>query len=260
MLVLADWMPPSYRAGGPTKSLGRIVAQEAASHDLSVITRSHDLGERKPHAGVTPDRWVLAGGARVNYASARPGVVLRLIWEERRDIDVLYVNSIFSAWFALLPLLMVGLGLVRPRVLLVAPRGELSPDAMRIRPWRKRLVLGALRLLVLRRRLVVWHASSVQRGSLHPGRARRPTRRAHCGQERSCAGAGGRRRGVGRSTARSVFGAHRPDQEFPAVGARHAARQVTDSADDHWFRARTGSIGVAVSQNYDRCRLTSKCM
>ncbi|MCC6498505.1 MAG: glycosyltransferase [Propionibacteriaceae bacterium] len=66
----------------------------------------------------------------------------------------------FDFSFSILPQILMGLGLWRKGRLVLAPRGELSPGALSIKPVRKRVFLRAYRLLGRHRR-VLWHASTL---------------------------------------------------------------------------------------------------
>jgi len=87
----------------------------------------------------------------------RPGALARLLRET--SYDTLYLNSLFSRDFGILPLLLQRLGTV-PRVpTLLAPRGELSPGALALRPIKKRAYIAAARSAGIASH-VTWHATS----------------------------------------------------------------------------------------------------
>lgn len=160
ILLLAGYYPPAFLAGGPTRSLPRIVEALRDEFDFRVVTRDHDLGSSAPLPGVVSDHWIETGGARCRYLSGRRGLAGQLIRVLRRTRhDVLYLNSLFSLPFSLIPLFLRRLGPVSRGGLLVAPRGELDPSALALKAARKRLYLRLVRSL----RLLddaVWHAAT----------------------------------------------------------------------------------------------------
>lgn len=160
ILVLADYYPPAYRAGGPTRSLPRIVERLGAKLDFRVITRGRDLGTHTSLPGIPLNRWIPAGKGTCLYLSrwrsSGGGVALALRGTAH---DVLYLNSIFSIPFSLVPLLLRRFRIVPRRGLVIAPRGELDAGALSLKKRRKSLYLGIVRWLHLVDE-AVWHATS----------------------------------------------------------------------------------------------------
>ncbi len=73
--------------------------------------------------------------------------------------DFVYLNSLFARSHSIFPMLIFRLFPSRGRSILLAPRGELSPGALHVKPWRKRLFLILARMTGIYDR-VLWHASS----------------------------------------------------------------------------------------------------
>jgi glycosyltransferase involved in cell wall biosynthesis len=160
VLVLMGYYPPAFLAGGPTRSVPRIVEQLGDELDFRVVTRNRDLGVPAPLPGIEPNRWLDRDGARCLYVPSGPGLIPRVLAAiARTRHDVLYVNSLFSLSFSLLPLGLRRLRLLPRRRLIVAPRGELDPSALAIKATRKRWVLRLARGLGLLND-AVWHAAT----------------------------------------------------------------------------------------------------
>jgi glycosyltransferase involved in cell wall biosynthesis len=160
VLVLAGYYAPAFRAGGPTRSLPRIAEALREGFDFRVVTRDHDLGSSAPLPGVVSDRWVETGGARCMYLSKRGGLAAKLLRVLRHTRhDVLYLNSLFSVPFSLIPQLLRRFGLISRQALVMAPRGELDPSALALKATRKRLYLRLVRSLGLLDD-AVWHAAT----------------------------------------------------------------------------------------------------
>jgi glycosyltransferase involved in cell wall biosynthesis len=152
--------PPGYLGGGPTRSVHGLVEALADDFRFSVVTSALDgPAATGPMPSVTPDRWSTHGQARVWYES-RPRMTARTIARLLRDSqpDIVYLNSLFSYRFAILPLITARL-CARRAVLALAPRGELSAGALALKSAKKHLFLALFRRLGLHR-TVVWHAST----------------------------------------------------------------------------------------------------
>jgi len=160
VLVLAGYYPPAYLAGGPTRSIPRIVEELKDEFAFRIITRDRDLGCAAPLRGVSSNAWADLGGPRCLYLSPlRLLLGGLLVATKRTRHDALYLNSMFSIQFSLAPLVLRKIGLIPRRALIVAPRGELDPSALQIKHARKRLVLWAVRALRLTEG-AIWHAAS----------------------------------------------------------------------------------------------------
>jgi len=160
VLATCGVFEPGYRGGGPVRSLAHILDTAPPTVEVSLLTSDRDVGEPLPYPGLS-GRWVGRGRARVFYlATGHVGQWLRLLRELRSTrFDLLYVNSLWSPRFTIAPVLAARLGLLRIGRVLVAPRGELSPGALTLKRFKKRLFLR-LWSPVLRGMGTVWHASA----------------------------------------------------------------------------------------------------
>ncbi len=162
ILILVGWYPPAYLAGGPTRSVPRIVERLADEFAFLVITGDRDLGAKNRLAGIASDQWISGSDARYLYLSPRHRRLGGLLTSLRRaPHDALYLNSLFSLEFSLIPLALRKLGLVPRQGLILAPRGELHASALALKGTRKRLVLwlvGALHLLDD----AIWHVATAK--------------------------------------------------------------------------------------------------
>ncbi len=150
MLALAEYYLPGYKAGGPITTLSGMVERLGGEVEFSLITRDRDYTDQAPYSGIEPGVWQPAGGARVMYLSPamlRPAPLARLL--RATGHEVLYLNSLFSPCFTVLPLVLRRLGLAPRRGLIVAPRGELGGGALSAKAWKKRPYLLAARALGL---------------------------------------------------------------------------------------------------------------
>ena len=145
--ILTDYFLPSYRAGGPIKSLVAIVnlfSENSISYRL--VTRNRDFGVDQEFD--TPDFFDAAEPSQIHYLSdrSRLNFVLNIFKILRREADIVYLNSLFSLSLSILPVIYISFFMKKqPRVIL-APRGELDCGALRIRKQKKLLFLMLSRM------------------------------------------------------------------------------------------------------------------
>jgi glycosyltransferase involved in cell wall biosynthesis len=159
ILAFANWYLPGFKAGGPIRSIENLVAALGGEFAFRIVTRDRDLKDNRPFSGIVPDQWVRVGRAEVMYL--RPGLRGFLsAWRLLRLVDgdaVVYLNSFYARRFSMLAVLMSWLKLCRPRYVVLAPRGEFAPGAMRFKRLRKLLHIRISRCLGLYNN-IMWHA------------------------------------------------------------------------------------------------------
>ena len=160
VLLLANHYLPGYKAGGPTRTLANLMEQLGGEYTFKVVTKDRDFKDRTAYVGVAIDAWDRVGKAEILYlspASQSLAGLRRTLCDT--DYDVLYLNSFFAPNFTVKPLLLRRLGLIPHRPVIVAPRGEFSVGALKLKNLKKRLYLRIAKLLGLYRG-VLWQASS----------------------------------------------------------------------------------------------------
>ena len=127
---------------------------------VTLVTSDRDLGDSVPYPGLS-GKVVRRGPHEIYYLNRRdPRQWLTLLrWARRNPVDLIYVNSLWSPMFTVLPIVAHRLGLLKSRELLLAPRGELSPGALGIKYTKKRAFLLVWAPL-LRGIDPMWHAST----------------------------------------------------------------------------------------------------
>jgi len=128
--------------------------------EFRILTSDRDHRAPSPYPGVPTQEWVRVGKAVVMYLPPRCASIPSMIRIIRRtDPEVLYINSLFSPLYSIVPMLLCWVGLIRPKAVMLAPRGELSKGALRFKRWKKypfRKIAGIVRL----HKSVLWHAST----------------------------------------------------------------------------------------------------
>jgi len=158
VLICCDFFAPGFKAGGPVQSLGRLVARLGDRFRFRVVTRDRDLGDTRPYPSIVRNRWIAGDGAEVFYASPRRmfGHLLGIV--RGTSHDLLYLNSCFSPWFSIAPLL-VRRSLRSRSPVILAPRGELQTGALAIHSAKKRAYLLSARSAGWLRD-ITWHATT----------------------------------------------------------------------------------------------------
>jgi len=160
ILTFLDYYLPSYKAGGPIRTLSNMVNQLGDEFHFKIITRDRDFGDCTSHSEIMINTWHSVGKARVFYLSPKNlymKVLRHLIYSI--DFDIIYLNSFFSPIFTIKPLVLRRLGLIPNVPVIIAPRGEFSSGALAMKSFKKYIYLAAAKMIGLYRG-VVWQASS----------------------------------------------------------------------------------------------------
>lgn len=159
VLVFVATYLPGYKSGGPLRSITNVVDYLSDRFDFYVVTRDRDAADEERYPQVIADRWCQVNKAKVLYCSSITPPLLCRVFREVEP-DLVYLNSFQDAFTRG----MVGLrrmGFFGSTPMLLAPRGECSSAAMRIKRTKKVLYRHATRLLGLHDKLS-WHVTSVR--------------------------------------------------------------------------------------------------
>src|SRR4030095_1505369 len=168
VLIFMDWYLPGYKAGGPVRTCVNMVERLRNDFDFRIVTRNTDLNNDLPYPNMKSDTWVVAPDGTQAYYFSNKNLTLRnikkIITETRPD--VIHLNSMFSFYFTMAPLLALRNNNIECSVVL-GPRGMLSKGALSITPLKKKWFLQAADLLGLFKN-VTWHASTpVEKKEIH---------------------------------------------------------------------------------------------
>ncbi|HMT30487.1 MAG TPA: glycosyltransferase, partial [Bacteroidia bacterium] len=160
VLIFIDWYLPGLNAGGPVRTCANMVSRLNDEFDLKIVTRNTDLKETKPYDSVKSNSWNQRDdNSSVYYFSADQlslKNIQKLIDEEQPD--VIHLNSLFSFYFTILPLIAVRNLKIKCNVV-AGPRGMLSRGALSIKPLKKKIFIEASKIFGLFKN-VIWHAST----------------------------------------------------------------------------------------------------
>lgn len=163
VLCFASYYLPGFRAGGPVRSLAALCDWLGADFAFDIVTRDHDLGSRARYPERVPGGWYETPHGRVWHLETpywSPAQIRQVVAESKPDI--LYFHSFLDPELVIMPLVLRRLGLLPRRLpVVVAPRGEFSPQALALKAGRKRAFLGLARVTRLYDN-VTWQATDPQ--------------------------------------------------------------------------------------------------
>tara|TARA_B100000795_G_scaffold62178_1_gene41757 strand:- start:2298 stop:3470 length:1173 start_codon:yes stop_codon:yes gene_type:complete len=151
---------PGYRSGGPIRSISNLVENLGDEFKIHIICSDRDLSDKEPYANINTNTWKTVGKAKVFYVSKKNQSfkgIKKLLNET--TYDLLYLNSFFSFKSTIIPLLLRKLGLVLKKPCIIAPRGEFSGGALKLKKIKKKIYIKLFKYLNLYNNLY-WQASS----------------------------------------------------------------------------------------------------
>ncbi len=154
LIIFIDWFYPSYKAGGPIKSVFNIVSILKDSHEIRIITSAYDIDGTK--VSLEHNQLVKQEGYEIIYLTKENQKSIRiksLVYEFKPDL--IYLNSVFSVNFSILPLYWFRLKFK----IIIAPRGMLGAGALKIKAVKKSIFLRLGKSLLFSQS-IIWHASS----------------------------------------------------------------------------------------------------
>ena len=138
VLIFCTHYLPGHLAGGPVRSIANLVERLGDEFDFLIFTSNADFKQTEPYPGITSDQWCKVGKAQVYYASTSMKSVtgIKKILNDTQ-YDILYLNSFFDKWFSILPCVLRYIGMVPKYPIVLAPRGEFSIGALKLKALKK---------------------------------------------------------------------------------------------------------------------------
>ena len=160
ILIFSDYFTPGFKGGGPIRTLVNFVEQLGEEIKLKIVTSDRDLGDETPYQGVSVNVWSRVGKADVRYVSPDKFSFFCVRQLMRgTTFDAIYLNSFFSYQWAIKPLLLRRVGMIRNVPVILAPRGEFSPGALALKALKKRVFMRFSKMVGLYGG-IIWQASS----------------------------------------------------------------------------------------------------
>jgi len=160
VLIFIGTYIPGYKAGGPIQSIKNLVDCLSNEFEFKIITSDRDFGDNKAYNKIKQGIWNKVGQAKVYYLMPNEYSLLKLREILNLSIyDICYLNSFFSPIFTIKPLILRRFGLIKKVPLIIAPRGEFSEGALKLKKLKKYLYLKLVKLFGLYND-IIWQASS----------------------------------------------------------------------------------------------------
>lgn len=158
VLVFTDWYAPGFKAGGPIRSSVNFAQQMKQDYIIYVFTSDRDMGEKEPYVRIETNCWIRDEDVFIYYASPE-ALNWKSIISEIRNLNpaYIYLNSMYSRFFTVYPLLMKRMGLIKSKTIL-APRGMLKSSAIQYKSFKKKIYLELFKWLNLRSE-ITFHAT-----------------------------------------------------------------------------------------------------
>ncbi|MBI5727163.1 MAG: glycosyltransferase [Ignavibacteriales bacterium] len=154
ILILSDWYLPGYKAGGPIRSLHSFVQKMKAVYSISILTGDTDFRENVPYPNIEPNIWIeTETNLRIKYIS-KEFLNFRSLKKQllEEKFDFIYINSMFSMHFTILPLIILRL-FNMVATIIIAPRGMLQEGALQNKKLKKGLFLLLMRMMGIHMRV-----------------------------------------------------------------------------------------------------------
>ena len=137
ILVICNYYLPGYKRGGGLRTLVNMVERFHDRFDFLVVTRDND-GDNITYENIQVNQWNDIQKAKVYYLS-KDNVNISKLRELIKDIqpDAVYLNSVFST-LTVFYLTLRKLRLIPPVKTILAPEGELSDGALKLKLYKKK--------------------------------------------------------------------------------------------------------------------------
>ncbi|WP_315819868.1 glycosyltransferase [Paraflavitalea speifideaquila] len=154
IVVCIDWFDPGYKAGGPIRSAVNFVRHMQHDYDVYVFTGDRDLGSDSAYQGIQVNEWLTYDEKVKVFYCSPDHLNIQTISNVLSDLNpaVIYLNSMFSRYFTIYPLLISRRKKWKTKVVL-APRGMLRKSALQFKSLKKKVYLIAFKLFGFQRHI-----------------------------------------------------------------------------------------------------------
>ena len=154
ILIIAGRYLPGYRDGGPVRSILNLTEWLGDEYDIRIVCHDRDHGDVSPYPGIKYDGFNTVGKAKVWYVKSYTDDVIGHL---ASDADVVYVAGLYDD-YARIAMRLAKTGRIKTP-LYVAPMGSFSPEAFRIKGFKKRAFILYMKLAGMFKN-VVWSVTS----------------------------------------------------------------------------------------------------
>jgi glycosyltransferase involved in cell wall biosynthesis len=138
LLIFTEYFLPGYKAGGPIRSIYNLAKILSKKYDVYVVAKDRDIGENKPYDDIQTDKVLDYEEFHIYYISDITKSAIHNIISDINP-DTIYINSFFSKTSQII-LYLNKFNLIQKKLVL-APRGELQPNALQIKSFKKKVYM-----------------------------------------------------------------------------------------------------------------------
>jgi len=154
ILCFVNWYLPGFRAGGPIQTVANFVEHLGEEFNIRIVCCDRDVNDNDSYQNIKVDTWNIVGKAKVFYASPKTisfNGFKKILKETPHNI--LYLNSVFTYGFSILPLLVRLLNFNKKTPCIIGPRGEFSKAALSMKSFKKKFFLFLSKIIGLHNNL-----------------------------------------------------------------------------------------------------------
>lgn len=158
ILIFVESFFPGYKTG-PSQSILAIVDALCDRYDFKIICLDRDLGDKQQYSSRDTNIWYSHKKYSILYLEGN-GSYFRSITSiiKNEAPDAIYLNGIFSRFSSIFPLISLKRLKYKGKIIM-APRGMLGKERLKLKPLKKYLFLRFTKLLSVYKS-VYWHTSS----------------------------------------------------------------------------------------------------
>jgi glycosyltransferase involved in cell wall biosynthesis len=161
ILILVNYFLPGIKGGGPIQSISNIADNLNHKYDIYILCYDRDLNDTKQYEGISTDVWLKKNNYNIFYTSQN-NLKMKKLHKiiENLNPNTIYLNSLFDFRLSIMPLLMFKFGKIyKDKKIIIAPRGQLEPGALKLKSIRKKMFLLFSRIINLHHK-ILWHSTS----------------------------------------------------------------------------------------------------
>ncbi len=161
IICFVEYYLPGYKSGGPIRTVSNLVKVLDNNYLFYIVTSDRDFNDKKPYQNIKTNQWSNINKSFVFYISKFIYYFLKFpeIFKHN-SYDYIYLNSFFSFKFSILIIILRFLRFIPYKKLILAPRGEFSNSALKIKIKRKAIYLQIFKFFRLYKD-ITWQASSI---------------------------------------------------------------------------------------------------
>ena len=158
ILIICNYYLPGYEGGGSLRTIVNTVERLHNKFDFRIITRDHD-GDNIPFKDVKINEWNTLSNSQVFYLS-RDSIKISKLRELIAEVkpNSIYINSVFAT-LSIYVLLLKRFAMLSGINVILAPEGEISDGALKLKAGKKKIFLKAAQLSGLHKNLI-WKTTS----------------------------------------------------------------------------------------------------